>query len=110
MPNPARPRADIEQAAKDAQVHDVYCRATHSAMDTIVGERGLKAVRRGKAAGCDCANAFEKIRILDEATSALDSATERDIQAALDRIANGAAQHWLSPIDCPPSLALTKYW
>ena len=85
---PGATQADIEQAAKDAQVHD-FIEGLPAGYDTVVGERGLK-LSGGEKQRVAIARTLLKnpaILILDEATSALDSATERDIQAALDRIA-----------------------
>ncbi len=85
---PGATRSEIEQAARDAQVHD-FIAGLPKGYDTIVGERGLK-LSGGEKQRVAIARTLLKnpaILILDEATSALDSATERDIQAALDRIA-----------------------
>ena len=85
---PGATQAEIEQAAKDAQVHDFISRLPDG-YNTMVGERGLK-LSGGEKQRVAIARTLLKnpsILILDEATSALDSATERDIQAALDRIA-----------------------
>jgi len=82
-------QSDIEAAARDAQVHD-FIAGLPDGYDTIVGERGLK-LSGGEKQRVAIARTLLKnpaILILDEATSALDSATERDIQAALDRIAS----------------------
>jgi len=86
---PGATQAEIERAAKDAQVHD-FVAGLPQGYNTIVGERGLK-LSGGEKQRVAIARTLLKnpsILILDEATSALDSATERDIQAALDRIAS----------------------
>ncbi len=83
---PGASQADIERAAKDAQIHD-FIAALPKGYDTLVGERGLK-LSGGEKQRVAIARTLLKdpaILILDEATSALDSATERDIQAALER-------------------------
>ncbi len=87
---PEATRADIEQAAKDAQIHD-FILTLPKGYDTVVGERGLK-LSGGEKQRVAIARTLLKdpaILILDEATSALDSATERDIQTALDRATTG---------------------
>jgi len=88
--NPEATQADIEQAAKDAQIHD-FILALPKGYESIVGERGLK-LSGGEKQRVAIARTLLKnpaILILDEATSALDSATERDIQTALDRATTG---------------------
>ena len=85
---PGATQGEIEQAAKDAQVHE-FIAGLPNGYNTMVGERGLK-LSGGEKQRVAIARTLLKnpaILILDEATSALDSATERDIQAALDRIA-----------------------
>ncbi|MBP1806868.1 ABC transporter ATP-binding protein [Rubellimicrobium aerolatum] len=60
-------------------------------LDTIVGERGV-TLSGGQKQRVAIARVFLRnppILILDEATSALDTETEREIQAALDRLAEG---------------------
>ena len=81
---PSASQADIEQAAKLAQVHDFVVRLPDG-YDTMVGERGLK-LSGGEKQRVAIARTILKdprILILDEATSALDTRTEQDIQDAL---------------------------
>ena len=81
---PGATQADVEQAARDAQIHDFIARLPKG-YDTMVGERGLK-LSGGEKQRVAIARTLLKdprILILDEATSALDSATEVEIQEAL---------------------------
>ena len=81
---PNATQAEIEEAARAAQVHD-FVRKLPEGYDTRVGERGLK-LSGGEKQRVAIARTILKnprILILDEATSALDTGTEQDIQVAL---------------------------
>jgi len=80
--------AEVEAAAKLAQIHD-FIRHNPEGYETEVGERGLK-LSGGEKQRVAIARTILKsppILVLDEATSALDSHTEREIQGALDKVA-----------------------
>jgi len=81
---------DIGQAASDAQIAP-FIGLVPGGYDAQVGERGLK-LSGGEKQRVAIARTMLKgppILILDEATSALDSFTEREIQAALERVSRG---------------------
>jgi len=85
---PGATQEQIEQAARQAQVHDFVLRLPDG-YDTRVGERGLK-LSGGEKQRVAIARTILKnprILILDEATSALDTRTEQDIQIALRAVA-----------------------
>lgn len=87
---PDASQAEVEQAARDAQIHD-FIASLPKGYDTMVGERGLK-LSGGEKQRVAIARTLLKdpaILILDEATSALDSATEQEIQAALGVASEG---------------------
>src|ERR1700720_2593000 len=82
--------AEVEEAAAHAQI-DTFIRMAPKGYDTEVGERGLK-LSGGEKQRVAIARTILKgppILVLDEATSALDSHTEREIQDALERVAQG---------------------
>ena len=87
---PDAPPGAVEAAATAAQLDDFIARLP-GAMETRVGERGLK-LSGGEKQRVAIARTLLKnpaILIFDEATSALDSKTEKAIQAQLDRAARG---------------------
>jgi ATP-binding cassette subfamily B protein len=81
---------EVRAAARDAQIDD-FIRSLPHGYDSPVGERGLK-LSGGEKQRVAIARTILKgppILVLDEATSALDSFTEREIQAALERVSKG---------------------
>ncbi|MGA2794426.1 MAG: ATP-binding cassette domain-containing protein, partial [Roseiarcus sp.] len=81
---------EVRAAARDAQIDD-FIRSLPQGYDSQVGERGLK-LSGGEKQRVAIARTMLKgppILVLDEATSALDSFTEREIQAALERVSKG---------------------
>ncbi|MEM1021354.1 MAG: ATP-binding cassette domain-containing protein, partial [Pseudomonadota bacterium] len=105
---------DIEAAAKQAQIHD-FIIGLPDGYETVVGERGLK-LSGGEKQRVAIARTILKnppLLILDEATSALDTRTERDIQAALNHVAESRTTliiaHRLSTVvDADDIIVLSK--
>ncbi|PWW22049.1 ATP-binding cassette subfamily B protein [Geodermatophilus normandii] len=89
----ARPEAtdaEIEAAARRAQVHEVIA-ALPDGYDTVVGARGhrFSGGEKQRLAIARTLLRDPRVLVLDEATSALDTATERAVQAALDEARHG---------------------
>jgi ATP-binding cassette subfamily B protein len=89
----ARPEAsdaEIEAAARSAQVHEVIA-GLPEGYDTMVGSRGhrFSGGERQRIAIARTLLRDPAILVLDEATSALDTETERAVQAAFDGLARG---------------------
>jgi ATP-binding cassette subfamily B protein len=85
---PSATDEEVREAARMAQI-DAFIQALPDGYETMVGERGLK-LSGGEKQRVAIARTILKgppILMLDEATSALDSYTEKQIQAALDRVA-----------------------
>lgn len=81
---------EVDRAADLAQI-GAFIRALPDGFKAMVGERGLK-LSGGEKQRVAIARTILKappILILDEATSALDTATEQEIQAALDFVSKG---------------------
>ncbi len=95
--------AEIEQAARDANIHDRILSFAEG-YETITGERGyrLSGGEKQRLAIARVLLMDPRVLILDEATSALDTETERLVQEALDRATHNrttiAIAHRLSTI------------
>jgi ATP-binding cassette subfamily B protein len=87
---PAATDAEIEHAARRAQVHEVLA-ALPDGYDTVVGARGhrFSGGEKQRLAIARTLLRDPRVLVLDEATSALDTATERAVQAALDEARRG---------------------
>ncbi|MCZ7461674.1 ABC transporter ATP-binding protein [Streptomyces sp. WMMC940] len=82
--------AEIEAAARAAQIHD-HIASLPDGYDTLVGERGYR-FSGGEKQRLALARTILRdppVLILDEATSALDTRTERAVQQAIDALSAG---------------------
>jgi ATP-binding cassette subfamily B protein len=100
---PGASLAEIEEAARAAYIHDRIMEFSDG-YDTLVGERGyrLSGGEKQRLAIARVLLHDPRILILDEATSALDTASEREVQKALDALMGSrttiAIAHRLSTI------------
>jgi ATP-binding cassette, subfamily B, bacterial len=95
--------AEVEEAARAAQIHELIA-SLPDGYDTVVGERGYRFSGGEKQRMAIARTILRNppILVLDEATSALDTQTERLVQEALERLAEGrttiAIAHRLSTV------------
>lgn len=83
-------REQVIQAARDAQA-DEFITELDDGYDTVIGERGvtLSGGQRQRLAIARALLTDPAILVLDDSTSAIDSATEDQIQRAIQRILHG---------------------
>ncbi|GAA4340930.1 ABC transporter ATP-binding protein [Pigmentiphaga soli] len=100
---PQATREEIVAAARAAHAHEFILRLPQG-YDSLVGERG-QSLSGGERQRISIARALlidPRILILDEATSSVDTATEKEIQKALDNLVQGrttiAVAHRLSTL------------
>ena len=100
---PGASLAEVEEAARAAYIHDRIMEFPDG-YDTVAGERGyrLSGGEKQRLAIARVLLHDPRILILDEATSALDTASEREVQKALDALMGSrttiAIAHRLSTI------------
>ena len=87
---PTATDAEVEDAARAAQIHDLIA-SLPDGYDTTVGSRGhrFSGGEKQRIAIARTLLRDPRILVLDEATSALDTETERAVQRAFDRLARG---------------------
>ncbi|MGL4609399.1 MAG: ABC transporter ATP-binding protein [Trueperaceae bacterium] len=80
----------IEAAAKAAQAHE-FILSFQDGYDTVIGERGvtLSGGQRQRLAIARALLTDPRILMLDDSTSAIDSATEDEIQKAINKVLEG---------------------
>ncbi len=83
-------RENVVAAAKAAQAHE-FVTALPEGYDTVIGERGvtLSGGQRQRLAIARALLTDPRILVLDDSTSAVDSATEDQIQQAINRVKGG---------------------
>ncbi|WP_122261227.1 ABC transporter ATP-binding protein [Ornithinimicrobium cerasi] len=88
--NPDATDEQLEQAARDAQVHELIA-SLPQGYDTVVGARGhrFSGGEQQRLALARTLLRDPQVLVLDEATSALDTRTEAAVQTALARVGRG---------------------
>ena len=87
---PDAPRAEIEKAARAAQIHD-FAAGLARGYDTVVGERGM-SLSGGQKQRIAIARAFlmdPRVLIMDDCTASVDAGTEKKLQQAMEDLSRG---------------------
>jgi len=106
--------AEIETAARAAQIHDVIA-GLPDGYDTMVGSRGhrFSGGEKQRIAIARTLLRDPRILVLDEATSALDNETERAVQNAFDELSRGRTTvtiaHRLSTVRAADQIAVVDH-
>ncbi|MDX6259939.1 MAG: ATP-binding cassette, subfamily bacterial [Kribbellaceae bacterium] len=106
--------AEIEEAARAAQVHELIA-GLPDGYETMVGSRGhrFSGGEKQRIAIARTLLRNPRVLVLDEATSALDTETERAVQQAFDRLAEGRTTitiaHRLSTVRGADQLAVVDH-
>lgn len=87
---PIATRENIIEAAKAAQAHE-FIMGFQDGYETVIGERGvtLSGGQRQRLAIARALLTDPRILVLDDSTSAIDSATEDQIQKAINKVLEG---------------------
>ncbi len=87
---PVATRENIVEAAEAAQAHE-FIMGFQDGYETVIGERGvtLSGGQRQRLAIARALLTDPRILVLDDSTSAIDSATEDQIQKAINRVLEG---------------------
>ena len=111
---PAATDAEIEQAARAAQIHELIS-SLPDGYDTMVGSRGhrFSGGEKQRIAIARTLLRNPRVLVLDEATSALDNETERAVQQAFDVLAQGRTTitiaHRLSTVRDADQIAVLEH-
>jgi ATP-binding cassette, subfamily B, bacterial len=111
---PDATNAEIEEAARAAQVHELIS-GLPDGYDTMVGSRGhrFSGGEKQRIAIARTLLRNPRVLVLDEATSALDTETERAVQQAFDKLAEGRTTitiaHRLSTVRDADQLAVVDH-
>lgn len=114
LAKPSATEAELWRALGAAQIADLVG-SLPDGLDTMVGSRGhrFSGGEKQRLAIARTLLRDPKVLVLDEATSALDNDTERELQAALDRLVAGRTTitiaHRLSTIEDAEQIAVLSH-
>lgn len=114
LAKPGATEAELWRALGAAQIADLVA-SLPKGLDTVVGSRGhrFSGGEKQRLAIARTLLRDPKVLVLDEATSALDNDTERELQAALDRLVEGRTTitiaHRLSTIEAADRIAVLSH-